>query len=315
MTSSARTLPSSAREPVSQGEVPITAIVLTYNEEKNLGACLGSLAGWVDELFVVDSGSTDGTVAIATEHGARVVGHPFETHARQWAWALENLPCRHEWILGLDADQRVTADLRAEISRVFRDDAAGLRTLDGFYVKRRQMFRRRWIKHGGYYPKYLLKLVRRDRVRIDPDDLLDHHFYVRGPTGQLRHDLIEENRNEDEIAFWIEKHNRYAALLAREELRRRAGGRPAAIRPSPLGNPDQRALWRKRLWWRLPPYVRPCLYFAYRYVLRLGFLDGKEGFVFHVLQGFWFRLLVDIRLEEESRAREVPARESPGERR
>jgi len=110
--------------------------------------------------------------------------------------------------------------------------------------------------------------------------------------------LIEENHKEDDITFWIDKHNRYASRLA-EEDRRRAGHAPARpIAPALFGSPDQRILWLKNLWSRLPLYARPLLYFIYRYFLRLGFLDGKQGFIFHFLQGFWFRLLVDIKLDE-----------------
>ena len=170
--------------------------------------------------------------------------------------------------------------------------------MEGIYIKRRQIFRGRWIKHGGYYPKYLLKLFRVDRVKLNSTDLVDHHFYVRGKTLKLKHDLVEENSKEDRISFWIEKHNRYATLLAREELQRRHRARPEPIQGSVLGNPDQRTLWLKGVWYRCPAYVRPFLYFVHRYFLRLGFLDGKEGFIFHFLQAFWFRLLVDINLDE-----------------
>jgi glycosyltransferase involved in cell wall biosynthesis len=273
-------------------------VILTHNEERNLPRCLESLVGWVAEVIVVDSGSTDATLAIAERFRCRVVQHPFETHARQWGWVLRSLPCRNEWLLGLDADQRVSPELEREIRRALGDGAA---SLDGFFVKRRQIFRGRWIRHGGYYPKYLLKLVRRSRAECDPDDLVDHHFRVPGRVACLDGDLVEENRKEDEIDFWIDKHNRYAGLLAREELRRRTEG-SGALKPALFGDPDQRVLWRKNLWRRLPAYLRPFLYFTYRYVLRLGFLDGKEGFVFHFLHAWWFRLLVDIKIEEEIRA-------------
>lgn len=177
-----------------------------------------------------------------------------------------------------------------------------LAEVDGFYIKRRQVFRGRWIKHGGYYPKYLLKLFRRDKVSTDANDLVDHHFYVDGCVAKLNHDMIEDNWKENDISFWIEKHNRYASLLASEEFERRRNGRQELMEPSLAGNPDQRTLWLKRQWSRMPLYVRPFLYFLYRYIFRLGFLDGKEGFVFHFLQGFWFRLLVDIKLEEIANA-------------
>lgn len=286
---------------MSGDPLPITAVILTYNEERNLEACLGSLHGWTGEIFVVDSGSTDATVRIAERYGARIAQHPFETHARQWGWALASLPCAHPWILGLDADQRVTPELRAELQVLFTQEGSRLARADGFSIKRRQVFRGRWIRYGGYYPKYLLKLVRRDKVTVDADDLLDHHFSVSGRVDRLRHDLIEENKNEDDISFWIEKHNRYATLLAREERELRRNGQRVRLQPSRIGSPDSRVVWRKRLWCRLPLYVRPFLYFVYRYFLRLGFLDGKEGLIFHFLQACWFRFLVDVKVEEQSR--------------
>jgi len=119
-----------------------------------------------------------------------------------------------------------------------------------------------------------------------------------GRVAKLQNDLIEENQKESDISFWIDKHNRYATLLAREELQRKRDHWQDPVESSLVGNPDQRTLRLKQLWCRFPLYVRPFLYFLYRYFLRLGFLDGKEGFIFHFLQAFWFRLLVDIKLEE-----------------
>lgn len=278
---------------------PLSVVVLTFNEERNLRACLESVAGWASQVFVVDSGSTDRTLAIAEEFGASVVAHVFESHARQWQWALNALPLAHDWVLALDADQSLTTDLRDDIGRSLADwtgDAAP----SGAYLNRRQIFRGQWIRHGGYYPKYLLKLFRRTDVRIDEGDLVDHHFSVAGRTVILKGDLIEDNRNESSIAVWIDKHNRYAARQAQEEQARWTDSTATAAAPAgrPFGSPDERTLWQKRVWNHLPLYVRPFGYFLYRYILRLGFLDGKQGFIFHFLQAFWYRLLVDINRDE-----------------
>jgi glycosyltransferase involved in cell wall biosynthesis len=282
---------------------PVTVLVLTHNEERNLDVCLGSVTGWTEAVFVVDSGSTDRTAEIARAHGATVVAHPFETHARQWRWALNQLPIRTSWVLALDADQSLTPELRDELALGLSDGS--LANVDGVFLNRRQIFRGRWIRHGGYYPKYLLKLFRRERVTIDEDDLVDHHFRVSGPTAKGRHDLIEDNRNEADIAAWVAKHNRYAVLQERQETRGR--GSAGRVRMSALlENPDRRVRWLKQVWGGLPLFVRPCGYFTYRYLVRLGFLDGREGFIFHVLQAFWYRLLVDINILE-LRRRGAPA--------
>lgn len=269
----------------------VTVVVLTFNEERNLRACLESVRGWAARVVVVDSGSSDATCSIALDAGAVIITHPFETHARQWQWALAQLPADTDWILGLDADQRVTPDLRLEIERLVVSKTPA----HGAFVRRRQVFRGKWIRYGGYYPKYLLKLFRRTRVSVDEADLVDHHFIVDGPTVKLPADIIEDNRNEAEIAVWTAKHNRYAVLQARQEL---SATRLHVGMSAVFGSPDERIRWLKQQWTRLPLFVRPCLYVFYRYVVRLGFLDGKQGFIFHVLQAFWYRLLVDINIDE-----------------
>jgi glycosyltransferase involved in cell wall biosynthesis len=277
--------------------IPVSAVILTYNEELNLPHCLASLQGLISDLHVVDSGSTDATVTIARAAGAVVTTHAFSGHSAQWQWALGNVPLQHAWVLGLDADQRLTPQLAAELRELFARPEQVARCA-GFYVSRRNIFRGRWIRWGGYYPKRFIKLFRRDRIVPEPADLLDHHFRVQGEVGTLEHDIIEENLKENSIEFWTQKHLRYADLLAQEEVRRRAGVAPITVRPALFGNPDERAEWQKKTWALLPRFVRPPAYFIWRYFLLLGFLDGKQGFVFHFLHAFWFRLITDLKIEE-----------------
>jgi glycosyltransferase involved in cell wall biosynthesis len=278
----------------------VSVIVLTHDEERNIAACLASVASWAP-VFVVDSGSTDTTADIARQHGATVVVHPFESHARQWNWALRTLPLATEWALCLDADHVVTPELREAILTAVSQDGPELDGVDGFYVTRRQMFRGQWIRHGGYYPKPLLKLLRHRCAWSDETELLDFRFYVRGRTRALVGDLVEDNRNESDIGFWLTKHIRFARLQASEELAR-ATSSTWSVRPTLFGTPDQRVLWLKARWYRLPLFARPFVYFFYRYVLRLGFLDGKAGLVFHFLQAFWYRFVVDVMLDDLRRS-------------
>jgi len=154
-----------------------------------------------------------------------------------------------------------------------------------------------------------LKLVRRSAAWSDEHERLDFRLYVCGRTGLLRGDLIEDNANEAEIAFWTSKHIRFARLQADEECARRTADPGWSIRPSWFGSPDARTIWLKTIWYRLPLYLRPFVYFFYRYVLRLGFLDGKQGFVFHFLQAFWYRLMVDIMIDERRAAGSKPSEE------
>jgi glycosyltransferase involved in cell wall biosynthesis len=266
---------------------------MAFNEAENIYACLSSLRPCVDDVYLVDSGSTDATCEIARGFGCTVITHAFEGHSRQRNWALRNLPFNHPWVIALDADHRVTTELARELADVFADDPEDV---VGFFVKRRQIFRGQWIRHGGYYPKWQLKIFRHTLTECD-DLEFDYRYYVQGKVGKLKHDILEDNRKEFDITFWIAKHNKFARESAEEEALRRDDREAWRIRPKLFGHPDQRVLWLKGCWYSLPLYFRPFLYFGYRFFLKLGFLDGKEGFIFHFLQGFWFRLLVDIHLD------------------
>ena len=277
--------------------IPLSVIVTTRNEEANVERCLRSVHGFADQIFVLDSESTDGTVEIAQRY-AEVQTLAYD-HSRiiPWIfqWGLDNLPLRNDWVLILEADQAVTPELREEIAALLaRPDAV---REDGFYIRRRQIFRGKPLRFGGYGSKVLLKLFRRSRSGLDPVEQ-DTRVYVRGPVGRLRAPLEEWNVKEDSIQFYLQKHLRYAEAFAREEFERRRQGLPWKATPRLFGTPDQRVLWLKDRYYRMPLFLRPTLYFLYRYFFLLGILDGKTGFVFHFLQAFWFRLIVDIRLEE-----------------
>jgi glycosyltransferase involved in cell wall biosynthesis len=277
--------------------IPLSVIVTTRDEEANVERCLRSVHGFADQIFVLDSESADRTVEIA--QGYAEVHTLAYDHSRiiPWIfqWGLDNLPLRNDWVLILEADQAVTPALRTELAALLaRPDEV---REDGFYIHRRQIFRGRPLRFGGYGSKVLLKLFRRSRSGLDPVEQ-DTRVYVRGPVGRLRAPIEEWNLKEDSIQFYLQKHLRYAEAFAREELERRRRGLPWKATPRLFGTPDERILWLKTHYYRMPLFVRPMLYFLYRYFFLLGILDGKTGFVFHFLQAFWFRLVIDIRLEE-----------------
>ncbi|MDO1449804.1 glycosyltransferase family 2 protein [Rhodocytophaga aerolata] len=278
-------------------KIPLTVIILTYNEAKNLPTVLQSLNEFVDEIFIVDSYSTDQTVEIAKSYGSNVVQHKFETHTKQWIFALNNLTIANNWILGLDADQQITTELVKELMNLFQ---TGNPSHSGYYIKRRMYFLGKWIRHGGYYPRYLLKLFRKDSVYLDEGELMDHHFYVNGSTAKLQYDLIEDNKNET-LSFWLAKHIRYASLQAKEEIDKARQLQTANA--DLFGNQDERRQWLKKLWERFPLFIRPLLYFFYRYFIQLGFLDGKQGLIFHFLQACWYRFIVDAMIYEQEKSK------------
>lgn len=270
---------------------PVTAIVLTFNEEKNLPACLDSIAPWVENLYVVDSGSTDRTVEIARAAGAVVVEHAFENYGAQRNWAIDNLPISSPWTLHVDADERITIELRDSITAALARDP---QDVQGFLVSRRTMFMGTWIKHGGHYPAWHLRLMRTGSGRCE-DRLYDQHFYVQGAVQKLQGDLIDTLTPD--VATFTARHVRWAALEAAEhDTPPDATGRIRGRLGS--DNAIEQRRWLRDWYGRWPLFVRPAAYFVYRYVVRLGFLDGRAGLVFHVLQGLWFRFLVDALILE-----------------
>lgn len=271
-------------------------IILTYNEEQHLPRLLESIKELDAPVFILDSGSTDKTIEIGEQFGAKLFTHQFENHPKQWDFALKNFQVETPWVICLDADQTVTPELKARLVNFRNEDYAGI---DGIYFNRKNFFKGRWIKHGGYYPFYLLKMFRYGVGFSDTSENMDHRFVVPGKTAVWKDGIIlEENLKENNIRFWIDKHNRYSDLVAQEEVERMMRARTQTIKPNFWGSPDERTAWRKQLWWRLPRYTRPMLYFIQRFVFQLGFLDGRTGVIFHFLQGFWFRLIVDVKIDE-----------------
>ena len=271
-------------------------IILTYNEELHLGRLLQSIASLDAPIFILDSGSTDKTLEIGAQYGAAFLQHAFENHPRQWDYALKNFPVETPWVVCLDADQTVTPELKSMLNNFKDEDRQGT---DGIYFNRKNFFKGRWIKHGGYFPFYLLKMFRYGTGYSDINENMDHRFIVPGKTVIWKDGIIlEENLKENNIKFWIDKHNRYSDLVAQEEVERMKQMRTQTIQPRFWGSPDERTAWRKQLWWKMPRYVRPMIYFTQRIIFQLGILDGRTGIIFHFLQGFWFRLVVDIKIDE-----------------
>ena len=280
--------------------MPLSVIILSYNEEINLPACLDSLEGLRCEVFVLDSFSSDRTPQIAHDRGVSFHQHVFENYALQRNWSQKNLPIETPWVLHLDADERLTPELVTEINSLMQSPPTGIH---GFMLRKRTIFMGKWIRHGGHYPSYHLRLFRSGSGRCE-DRLYDQHFMVDGPVEKLNSDYLDIIASS--LSSWSLRHARWAQMEAGEMLTTERAGRQ--VEPHFMGTPIERRRWLRNSYSRAPLFVRAFLYGFYRYVLRRGFLDGKEGLVFHVLQGFWFRFLVDALIYEQRQSQGIRLR-------
>lgn len=278
----------------------LSVIILTYNESKHILRALTSVKGFASEAFVIDSGSNDNTVEIAESLGAKVLTHPFINQAQQFQWALDNAPITTKWVMRLDADEVIEPDLAQEIANKLHalpDDVAGVN------LDRKHIFMGRWVRHGGRYPLRLLRIWRHGQGRIEQRWMDEHMIVWGGRTVTFKGGFTDHNLND--LTFFTDKHNKYATREALDVLNQRLGlfPRDEALNAHSASWQASAKRWAKeRVYNRLPFTVSATLYFLWRYIFQLGFLDGRSGLVYHFLQGYWYRFLVGAKLMELERA-------------
>ncbi len=272
--------------------IDLTVVILTHDEAHHIRRAIDSVSGIARHVLVVDSFSTDDTVALARAAGARVLQHPFTSHAAQLQWALDHGGIDTAWTMRLDADELIEPDLAAAIVRdlpTLAPDVTGV-TLD-----RKHIFMGRWIRHGGRYPLRLLRIWRTGMARVEPRWMDEHVVVDHGRTVTLPGGFADANLGD--LTFFTAKHNGYASREAVEVLAARH--RLFAAATAPLTPQARRKRWLKaRVYDRLPLWAGPAGYFLFRYIVQRGFLDGRAGLIYHLLQGFWYRFLVAAKVAE-----------------
>jgi glycosyltransferase involved in cell wall biosynthesis len=263
-------------------KIPVSVLIPAKNEQANLPACLTSLQV-ADEIFVVDSQSTDRSIEIAESYGAKVVQFKFNgSWPKKKNWSLENLPFRNEWVLIVDCDERITPESWAEIAELIKKDEC-----NGYYINRRVFFLGKWIRHGGKYPDWNLRLFKHQKGRYENlstedipntgDNEVHEHVILEGKVGYLKHDMLHEDFRD--LYHWLERHNRYSNWEARVYLNLLTGkDKSGTIGANLFGDAVQRKRFLKTVWVRLP--FKPLLRFILFYIIQSGFLDGKAGYIY-----------------------------------
>ncbi|MGL4630235.1 MAG: glycosyltransferase family 2 protein [Leadbetterella sp.] len=274
----------------------ITGIILTYNEHKHIERAILSLKTVCSRICIVDSFSTDNTIEIARSLGADIYQNAWKNnHSIQMNWALENCNITTDWVFRLDADEYLEPELSAELNQTILHLSP---EITGLVTKRKNYFLDKWIRFGGYYP---VKLIRIFRMGVGKSEMrfMDEHVSLRhGKTQELKYDLVDKNLNN--LSWWSEKHIKYAQREAIDFVLKSLNSQSMEEKNLTFQAKMKRFL-KERLYYSIPLGIRPFLYFFYRYFVLLGFLDGFRGFGFHVLQGFWYRFLVDINIYEVKR--------------
>ena len=275
-----------------KNKLPVTAIIMTYNETRNLKACLESVKDYIDDIIIVDSFSTDDTEQIAREYTDKFYANKWINYSKQYLWGIANTDIKNEWVIRLDADERWTKEGFEELRTIIEEDKA-----DGIYVKMKIFFMGRFIKHGAFYPNYFLRVYKKSKGAME-DRWMDEHIKVDGIVVHSNIDVIESNYDgQENISLWTNKHNGYSTREAVEFLIAKHNIHKIDTVANFWGNKTERKRWLKEnLYFKVPLFLRPLMYFVYRYIFKLGFLDGKEGFIFHTIQAYRYRFLVDTKV-------------------
>jgi len=268
----------------------VTAIVLTLNEEANLEACLRSVEGFCKRVVVIDSGSTDRTLEIAKARGADVFSHPFTYYAAQYNWGVDNANITTKWTLRLDADERFTPAVCEHCETLMaehaEDDVNGIVMESDFFFLGRQM------KHGGSKKRKIM-LFKTGKGRIEDRKRDAHTILSEGTTLAIRERYLHYDFKD--LTSYIARYNWYAIRELSDYLAYENGASFDA------NTDEQLRRHRKKkftVYYRAPMFLRAWLWFIYNYYFRLGFLDGKEGYLYHYFESYWYRFLVDAKIYE-----------------
>ena len=276
-------------------KLPITVLIYTFNEEKNIKRCLENVTDICEEIVIVDSFSTDKTVDIAKNFTPKIYKNHFESHSRQLQWALDNTNITTEWILKIDADEVLADSLKKELIENLNNTS---KEINAFYINRRLYFLGRWIRFGANYPAWAMRLWRNGKITIENRWLDDHVTLKSGKYSFLQNDMSDFDMKD--ITRWTTKHNNNASKEAIDLLNFKYKlYESTSLKTNFLGTQVQKKRWIKdNLYCYTPLFLRSFIYFIWRYFFMLGFLDGKEGLIWHFLQGFWFRFLADVKVFE-----------------
>lgn len=274
--------------------IDLTIIILAFNEEKHIARCIESVRGIANRVVVVDSFSKDRTINIARELGADVLQNQWINHSVQFNWALNHAIINTQWVMRLDADEVATQLFCDSISSLLPGLPA---SVAGVTVNRRIYFLGKWIRYGGVYPAPMLRVWRTGRGKCE-NRWMDEHIIVDGKIVHANGDICDVNLNN--LTWWSNKHNLYASNEAIDILQVHELNTPG-LHAGMNSNAKRKRWVKENIYKKIPLGLRAFAYFLYRYFFALGFIDGKAGLLFHFLQGFWYRFLVDAKIYEVKR--------------
>lgn len=278
----------------------LTAIILTKNEEKNIEYCIKSIQTVAKRIVVIDSYSADRTIELAESLGAEVHCHEFVNHARQFMYGMEVADIQTTWVLRIDADERLTKESAAEINRLCEENVNT--DVNGLILRFEVCFMGKKLRHGGIYPFRKLLVFKYGKGQIEDRNMDEHIVLSEGRSIELQSD--SEHHDYKDLTYWINKHNGYSDREVLDYFEHKEQGQNDEDKKL-----DSKAKFKRfvkfKLYYRLPMGMRAHLYYWYRYYFKLGFLDGKEGKIFAFLQAYWYRFLVDAKIYEKEKMKNV----------
>ncbi len=274
--------------------IDATAVILCYNEAIHLDRCLSRIAPYVKRVVLVDSFSTDATLAIGRRHGADILQRKFTSHAEQFNWGMQTAAIDTGWTIRLDSDEYLDAATVEELRRRLPLDGADVA---GYGIRRRVIFKQKVIRYGGFGKVVLSRVWRTGQAEIE-QRWMDEHVLIRGGETRQLEDGYFYDENLNDIHWWTEKHNGYATRQMIQYILWEFGTNSDAFSTEMNADARRKRALRERFYLPLPLYLRAILYFLFRYIGLRGFLDGRRGFAFHALQGLWNFFLVDAKVAE-----------------